>query len=209
MITATDNRFHRTSALAPLALTITGLGLAAALVSPAHTQPRPTPQPTEPIDPDIAETLDFTDAEAELRIEARLYEELGVTNPSAQVNDGVATLRGTVNTDDERLRAAAIARSVAGVGQVIDELEVDATSIDDPPLGNNGATLEAAVVTELRRDALLSSRDIRVVADRRTNTVTLIGAVGSEAERQRAMQVAEDAFAAGQVRNRLIIRRDR
>jgi osmotically-inducible protein OsmY len=207
MIAATDNRFHRTTGAARA--DDHGLG-----GSQRHSFLRPTRsrgrrRSTEPIDPDIVEALDLTDAEAELRIEARLYEELGVTNPSAQVNDGVATLRGTVNTGDERLRAAAIARSVEGVGQVIDELEVDATAIDDPPLGNTGATLETAVVSELRRDALLSSRDIRVVADRRTNTVTLIGEVGSEAERQRAMQVAEDGFAAGQVRNRLIIRRDR
>jgi osmotically-inducible protein OsmY len=209
MSTAIDNRFHRTNRLAPLALTMAGLGLAAALVASAQAQPRPTSQPVQPIDPDIAESIDITDAEAELRIEARLYEELGVTNPSAQVNDGVATVRGTVNTDGERLRAASIARSVDGVGQVIDELEVDATAIDNPPLGNTGATLETAVVSELRRDALLASRDIRVVADRRTNTVTLIGEVGSEAERQRAMRVAGDAFAAGQVRNRLIISGDR
>jgi osmotically-inducible protein OsmY len=195
MITTTQN----VSALLTAAI-------AAALVSPVAAQPRPTPQPTEPIAAEIAEAIDITDAEAELRIEARLYEELGVTNANAPVNDGVATLRGTVSSDDARLRAAAIARSVDGVGQVIDELEVDATASDDPPFGNSGATLETAVVAELGRDPLLGRRDIRVVADRRTNTVTLIGEVTSEDERQRAMRVAEDAFAAGQVRNRLIVR---
>jgi osmotically-inducible protein OsmY len=207
MIAATHNRLQCTNAVA--SLTTATVSLTLALVAPLQAQPRPTPQPTVPVADEIADAIDITDAEAELRIEARLYEELGVTDPDALVRDGVATLRGTVNTEAERLRAAAIARSVAGVGQVIDELEVDATSSDDPPFGNSGATLETAVVAELRRDAVLSSRDIRVVADRRTNTVTLLGQVRTEAERQRAMQVAEDAFAAGQVRNRLVVRPDR
>lgn len=206
MITTTHDRLQRKHYWAPLTATMAASLLAVALAVPVHGQPRPTPQPTDAVADEIAEAIDTTDAEAELRIEARLYEELGVTNPNALVNDGVATLRGTVNSNDARLRAAAIARSVDGVGQVIDELEVDATASDDPPLGNSGATLETAVVAELRRDPLLGRRDIRVVADRRTNTVTLIGEVTSEDERQRAMRVAEDAFAAGQVRNRLIVR---
>jgi osmotically-inducible protein OsmY len=71
-----------------------------------------------------------------------------------------------------------------------------------------GKRPETAVAAELRRDPLLASRDIRVVADRRTNTVTLIGEVASQAERQRATRVAEDAFAVGHVRNRLQVRQD-
>jgi osmotically-inducible protein OsmY len=205
---ATDTRCGspRTKVFALLSIATAGVALAFACLAPVNAQPQPTPQPAQPIDPDIAEAIELTDTEAELRIEARLYEELGITDPSAQVNDGVATLRGTVDSEDERLRAAAIARNVEGVGQVIDELEVDATAIDDPPVGNTGGTLETAVVSELQRDPLLGSRDIRVVADRRTNTVTLIGEVRSQAERQHATRVAQDAFAAGQVRNRLQVR---
>lgn len=192
--------------LAQLIVTIIAGGSAPALLAPVHAQPQPTPQPVQPVDPDVAEAIEVTDAEAALRIQERLFEELAVTNLSARVNDGVATLDGTVTTDRERRRAAAIARRVDGVDRVINEIDVDATAVDDPPLGNTGATLETAVAAELRRDALLDSRDIRVVADRRTNTVTLTGEVASEAERQRATRVAEDAFAAGHVRNRLQIR---
>jgi len=97
-----------------------------------------------------------------------------------------------VKTDEDRLRAATIARDVEGVNGVINELDVDPTAIDDPPLGNSGATLETAVAAELRRDPVLGSRDIRMVADRRSNSVTLIGQVASQAERQRATRIAED-----------------
>ena len=191
-----------------LMLTIAGIGIAPAFFSAAHAQPQPTPRPVEPIDPDIAEAIEITDAEAALRIQERLHEELAVTNLTARGNDGVATLDGTVKTDRDRRRAATIARRIEGVRRVLNQLEVDATAIDDPAFGNTGATLETAVAAELRRDPVLGSRDIRVLADRRTNTVTLIGEVASVAESQRAMRVAEDAFAAGQVRNRLQVRQD-
>jgi osmotically-inducible protein OsmY len=199
-----DTRSFRGS---PLIVTITILAMAAptALV---HAQPRATPQPERPIDPDIAEAIDTTDAEAELLIQDRLHDELTVTNLTAQVDNGIVTLEGTVMTGDDRRRAAAIASRVDGVRRVINELEVDATASDDPPLESSAATLETAVAMELRRDPLLGSRDIEVRADRRSNTVTLIGEVASQAERERATQVAQDAFAAGHVRNRLQVRRD-
>jgi osmotically-inducible protein OsmY len=188
---------------------ITATTIVAAFFAMASAQPQPTPQPVQPVDPDIAEAIDVTDAEAALQIQERLHDEIPVTGLTARVNDGVATLDGNVRTDRDRRRAARIARRIDGVRRVINELEVDATPVDDPPLGNSGPTLETAVAAELRRDSVLGSRDIRVLADRRTNTVTLIGEVASQAERERATQVAEDAMAAGYVRNRLQVRRDR
>jgi osmotically-inducible protein OsmY len=190
-----------------LATTIAIAGVAVPVAS-VHAQPQPTPRPVEPAAPDIAEAIEVTDAEAALRIQQLLYEELAVTTLTARVNDGVATLGGTVKTDDDRRRAAAIARRAEGVRRVINELDVDATASDDPPLASSAATLETAVAAELQRDPLLGSRDIRVSADRRSNTVTLIGEVASQAERERATRVAEDAFEAGHVRNRLQIRQD-
>ena len=192
----------------PLLVTIAMIGMGAAPVAGVHAQAQPTPQPVQPVDPDIAEAIEVTDAEAALRIQEKLRDELAVTNLTARVNDGVATLEGTVTTGDERRRAAAIAGRVEGIRRVINELDVDATATDDPPLESPAGTLETAVASELRRDAVLGARDIRVNVDRRSNTVTLIGVVASQAERERATQVAEDAFAAGNVRNRLQIRQD-
>jgi osmotically-inducible protein OsmY len=208
MIADTRRRLAGSKVFGPLMVTIAATGVASAFFAAVEAQPQPTPRPVQPVDPDLAKAIDVTDAEAELRIQERLYQELEVTSLTARVNDGTATLEGTVKTDRDRRRAGAIARRVDGVGRVINQLEVDATAVDDAAFGNSGATLETAVAAELRRDPLLASRDIRVFADRRTNTVTLIGEVASQAERQRATRVAEDAFAVGHVLNRLQVRQD-
>jgi osmotically-inducible protein OsmY len=209
MAADTHQRVPVRHVLAPAILTLATLAAAPAFVATVDAQPRPTPRPVQPVDPDIAETIDTTDAEAALMIQERLLDELPVTDLTARVDDGVATLEGSVTTDRERRRAAAIARRVDGVRRVVNELEIDATTSDDPAFGNTGGNLETAVAAELRRDPVLNSRDIRVLADRRTNTVTLIGVVDSQDEVERATRVAEDAFAVGHVRNRLQVRDDR
>jgi osmotically-inducible protein OsmY len=148
------------------------------------------------------------DEEARIALQTRLHENLEVVNLNAVVEDGVARLYGTVRTESDHLRAAEIARATDGVRLVFNEMRIDATAADDPSFGNSGGTLETAVAAELRRDPVLATRDIRVVADRRSNTVTLIGVVASQAERERAARVAADAFSAGNVRNSLQVGED-
>jgi osmotically-inducible protein OsmY len=127
----------------------------------------------------------------------------------AEVRDGVATLHGTVRSESERLRAANVARGLTGVQSVLNELVVDATAANDPPLQSDEGALGTAVAAQLRGDPVLGSRDIQVTADRRSNTVTLTGEVGSQAEKERATRIAASAFSAGHVRNRLQVRTDR
>jgi hypothetical protein len=175
----------------------------------AAAQPEPTPRPTDRVDPAIREALPPTDVEISDQVESRLNRELEIFGTRAIVRDGVVTVHGTVRSESERLRALDIAREVPGVRRVDGSLAVDATAADDaPPELDHGASLDAVVAAELRGDPVLGSRDIRVTADRRTNTVTLIGVVKSQSERERALRIASDALAAGQVRNQLEVRAD-
>ena len=64
------------------------------------------------------------------------------------------------------------------------------------------ATFAAATAAS----AALGSREIRVVADGLTNTVTLSGTVSTEDEKERAGRIAVSAFPVGQVRNQLEVR---
>ena len=110
------------------------------------------------------------------------------------VRDGIATIVGAASSAEERLDAARIARGVAGVRRVDNQLDVDQTLADDPPPAlSDVASLEAAVAARLRGDPVLGDRDIRVNADRRRNLVTLTGRVSSPMEKSRAGRLAAEA----------------
>jgi osmotically-inducible protein OsmY len=131
---------------------------------------------------------------------------------SVLVRYGVATLDGVVRTDADRQHAEQIALQVPGVDSVVNELTVappvaiaavaDAQAVTE----RENTDVEDQVAQQLRTDAAVGSRDIRVVADRLTNTITLSGTVTTEEEKERAGQIAVKAFPIGQVRNQLEVR---
>ena len=99
-----------------------------------------------------------------------------------------------------------------GIERVVNELRV----VDSQAIALAGeaiaaterenARVEQAVTAQLRANAVLGSRPITVVADELTSTVTLSGTVSTEEEKERAGQIAANAFPAGTVRNQLEVR---
>jgi osmotically-inducible protein OsmY len=154
-----------------------------------------------------ARTTKVSDAQLGLEVQARLYQELDIaSNLSALVRYGVVTLDGTVKTEADRERAAELARTVPGIESVVNELVVgEIPTFEDPAAAaeRDETNLEEAVTSRLRYDPIVGSRNIRVLADELTRTVTLTGVVGSEEEKERAGRIAVGAFAAGNVRNQL------
>jgi osmotically-inducible protein OsmY len=172
----------------------------------ASAQPPPSP-PAE----GARDRPNVSDAQLGLEVQARLYQQLDVSNLSALVRYGVATLDGTVRTEPERRRAEDLAREVRGVDSVVNEL-----TVADPLLvavadeanevtQREGADLETRIHQALRSDAALGSRSIRVSSNELTNTVTLTGTVTTDEEKERAGRLAVGAFPAGQVRNQLAV----
>jgi osmotically-inducible protein OsmY len=164
----------------------------------------PTPSTSErvgPSDPGLA-----------LEVQARLYQQLSDSNMSVLVRYGVATLDGVVRTEADRQRAEEIALQVPGIESVVNELTVAPpvaiAAVDDAQAitERENASVEEDVAQRLRADAALGSREIRVVADKLTNTITLSGTVSTEEEKERAGQIAVQAFPIGQVRNQLEVR---
>ena len=153
-----------------------------------------------------------SDPSLSLEVQARLYQELSSSNVAVLVRYGVATLDGVVRTEAERARAQEIASQVPGVDEVVNELtvapEVTVAAVDNAKLTTNreNTNTEETVTQRLRMDAALGSREIRVVANGLTNTITLSGSVSSEDEKERAGRIAVSAFPVGQVRNQLQVR---
>lgn len=187
--------------------------LVAAAVASAQQQEQRSEPPISAVDPDNApstsERVGPSDPSLSLEVQARLYQQLADSNMSVLVRYGVATLDGIVRTEADRQRAEAIALEVPGVKSVVNDLTVappiaiaavnDAQAVTK----QENLSVEDEVAQQLRMDAALGSREIRVVADRLTNTITLSGSVSSEEEKERAGQIAVKAFPVGQVRNQL------
>ncbi len=72
-----------------------------------------------------------TDAQLALEVQSRLRDEIGNTALSADVVDGVATLRGSAASEDQRDAAGKVARRVDGVTRVRNEIAVDPQAARD------------------------------------------------------------------------------
>ncbi len=172
--------------------------------------PRPAPPATPPPPgAEAREHVDVSDAQLGLEVQSRLYQLLDVGNVSALVRYGVATLDGTVRTEEDRRRAEELALEVHGVDSVVNEIRVEDPLIlavadeGDEVTRREGAEMEQAVIQSLRSDATIGSRPINVMVDELTNTVTLTGTVASEEEKEEAGKLAVSAVPAGRVRNQL------
>lgn len=154
----------------------------------------------------------ISDAQLGLEARVRLYQELGISNLSVLVNQGVATVDGTVPSEGERQRAEELVRGMSGIRSVVNDLRVAdplTLSLADEAAATSQrekADVENMVIEQLNADAVLGSRQINVVADELANTVTLTGTVSTEEEKQRAGQIAAAALPAGNVRNQLEVR---
>jgi osmotically-inducible protein OsmY len=182
---------------------------AAAVASAQQPQSSPADPPPRP---STSERVGPSDPSLSLEVQARLYQELSSSNVAVLVRYGVATLDGVVRTDAERQRAQEIASQVPGVDEVVNDLVVappiTVAAVDNAKVATDqeNANIEENVTQRLRLDAALGSRDIHVVANGLTNTVTLSGSVSTEEEKERAGRIAVSAFPVGQVRNQLEVR---
>ena len=110
--------------------------------------------------------------------------------------DGVVTLSGNLNSQEEKDRAMEIARTTSGVKSVVDMLAVrtSAESGDAPdPTRTVGehvddAVISASVKTRLLDDPMVKGSKIDV--DTRAGVVFLTGSVRSQQESDRAVEIA-------------------
>jgi osmotically-inducible protein OsmY len=179
---------------------------AAAAAMGLSAQTRGDVAPTE------SERSNVSDAQLGLEVQVRLFDALGVSNLSTLVRNGVATLDGMVNTEEDRARAEELALGIEGVSRVVNKLRVaTATTVaiaeQAAAIANREReNVQSTVTTQLRSDPALAQHTITVEANDLTNTVTLTGVVATEEEKQRASELASAAFPAGQIRNRLEVR---
>lgn len=144
-------------------------------------------------------TGEISDTDIALAIADRLEWSEVVPEDQLQVSvdDGVVTLRGTVNWRYEALEAEQLTRSVRSVTNVVNEIVVDS-----PPIADD-ADIQQELNRAFQRNAELDEQDIEVALD--GSGVTLRGTVSTWSQREEAERVAWRSPAVSSVRNELRI----
>lgn len=145
-----------------------------------------------------------SDAEIALRVQQQLTQQIATPGVSAEIVNGVATLRGTVGTENERDRAAQTARRVDGVTRVKNEIVVNAQAAAAHAEANDVPPIDVAVKSKLKEDAKLKDEPIDV--RERNSIVTLTGRVSSIDEKEQAGKLAAEVAGVSEVHNRLDVR---
>jgi osmotically-inducible protein OsmY len=122
----------------------------------------------------------------EKQIQANLQSDRDLANNriDVQVSDGVATLKGTVDSEMERRKAVTLA-SVGGIRVVDDQLKVESAGL--------AATVTDTAITTKIKSQLLANTDLRkadVSVSTNNGVVTLTGTVPSAELRQLAVDLA-------------------
>lgn len=154
------------------------------------------------------ETID--DAAITTKVKAALVDNDIVEAGEVNVNTyrGVVQLSGFVDSNEEKTQAAQAAKSVSGVKDVRNDLKVqgEGTQVADRSAGAvvDDSALTAKVKTALIGDETTKGTQINV--ETRDGVVQLAGFVNTDAERERATEVARGVSGVKDVRNDLQIK---
>jgi len=128
-----------------------------------------------------------------------------------QTSKGVVTLTGNVDNDATKNRAIELARGTKGVVNVVDMISARAASgagdAPDPSrtigevVTDSGITM--SVKTKLLDDPQV--KGLKIDVDTREGIVYLTGSVGSDAEKEKAIQLAKDIKGVLEVKANLTI----
>jgi osmotically-inducible protein OsmY len=145
---------------------------------------------------------------ASVRAALSLNRSLRTSSIEVGTEDGIVTLDGRVDGEEERARAEALATAVPGVTRVVNQIQVSAARAPAPgrTLGEilEDQTVETRVALALSLDRELRGSDITVKAYRRE--VTLGGEVGSQTQRERAVQTTRDTTSVAGVVDQIRVR---
>lgn len=135
------------------------------------------------------------------QIQARLQKDPDLKNNRVDVtvDNGIATLKGNVDTDAEKARAAQLAM-IKGVVGVQNQLDVGSTGVKQT---FSDSALTAKIKAKLAEDHMSSFTDVSVTTN--NGVVTLTGSVPSEQARVQALQAARGADGVMRVENDLTV----
>ncbi|MDX1748343.1 MAG: BON domain-containing protein [Halobacteriales archaeon] len=145
-----------------------------------------------------ATQVDDTTIEAEVKARLAADPETNPFEIDVEVDEAVVQLTGTVDENEDRTAAGRIARDVEGVMDVENELEVGDQTVGEKV---DDATITAKVKSKIAADATLNPFNIEVSVE--DGVVYLTGRVPTEADSERAHDVAHSVDGVKSVHNKL------
>ena len=135
----------------------------------------------------------------EKQIQANLQSDRDLANNriDVSVSDGIATLKGTVDSESERAKAVRLA-TVVGIRVVDDQLKVESA-------GMKATVTDGAITTKLKAQYLANTdlRQADIAVSTNNGVVTLTGTVSSPELRQLAIDLARHTGGVIRVENQL------
>ncbi|MGH9866566.1 MAG: BON domain-containing protein [Candidatus Polarisedimenticolia bacterium] len=131
---------------------------------------------------------------------------------SVETHQGVVTLTGNVDSPEQKARAIEVARTTDGVHDVVDRITAAEDGTGNAPDADRamGEAADDAAITQQVKASLLDDemvRGLKIDVDTREGVVYLTGTVASEAEKDRAVELARQAAGGRQVQANLTIQR--
>jgi hyperosmotically inducible periplasmic protein len=126
-------------------------------------------------------------------------------------SNGVVTLTGNVDSEEAKNRALQLAKDTSGVVNVVDMIAARrASGSGDAPDPDRtmGETIDDTGITMSVKSKLLDDplvKGLKIDVDTRERVVYLTGTVGSDDERQKAIQLAKDTKGVRDVQANLTI----
>jgi hyperosmotically inducible protein len=120
------------------------------------------------------------------------------TQIDVTTKNGVVTLTGNVDSEDAKNKAIELARTTQGVKNVVDMISArEVSGHGDAPDTNRtvGETVTDSGITISVKSRLLDDpqvKGLRIDVDTRDGVVFLTGTVGTDEEKQKAIQLAKD-----------------
>jgi len=152
----------------------------------------------------------MTDRAITTRVQAKFFLDREVKGRAINVDTsaGVVTLDGSVGSPAERRHAVALARSVYGVREVIDELTIEQaptpSAQSSPPPTIHDAWITVRIQSKFFLNDQIRARNLDV--DTAAGVVTLSGSVQDEQARAAALELARSTPGVLEVVDRLVIR---
>ena len=159
------------------------------------------PQPSDPMITAHVQSSYFTDSTVKGR------------NIDVSTSQGVVTLEGTVESQDEKARAVELARETDGVVDVRDQLMVAAPAPEAGEMADADSTdvNETRIATEIEAQFFVDpdvkgrNIDVRTAPD---GTVTLLGVVDTAETREKAVSIARNTSGVTNVQDELVMSAD-
>ncbi|MGE0128746.1 MAG: BON domain-containing protein [Blastocatellales bacterium] len=167
----------------------------------------------KPSESSVREGMRVTDLEIRAELNEKLVSSQGLQGQSIQSNvqDRIVTLTGRVETPAQKTGAEQVARSVANVVDVVNNLEVSnpAAAQNETPGEPEGASKDKELTNRVlfalfkERENFADVGAIKVAG--RNGAVTLTGSVASRAERALAQRIADDVDGVKNISNQLTV----